>query len=126
MATVEEIKQEIVDYLNEAHKDDRYRETYTLDNFTGAFWQWVEDLTWRNTEIELKSGTAKTVKFIDAGEGDYSAAILLVFDVNGQLFRVDGQYESWAGAEWEANDMYEVVPTPVQVIEYLRKDSNGI
>lgn len=118
MATVEEIKQDIVDYLNKEH--GKY-DTFSVDNFQSGFYQFVEDLTWRNAEIELKSGTAKTVKFIDAGEGDYSADTLLVFDVNGQLFRVDGHYESWAGGEWEANDLHEVEAVQVMVTDYQRK-----
>lgn len=119
MATVEEIKQDIVDYLNKEH-DSKYG-FYTVEAFPSAFYQWVEDLTWRSAEIELKSGTAKSIEFIDAGEGDYSADTRLVFSVNGQIFRVDGHYESWAGNEWEANDMYEAVPVPVMVTEFQRK-----
>lgn len=119
MATVEEIKQEIVDYLNTEHGSDYG--TYSVESFESAFYQWVEDLTWRNAELELKSGTAKTVKYIGAGEGDYSADTLLVFDVNGQLFRVDGHYESWAGSEWEANDMFEAEAVQVMVTDYQRK-----
>lgn len=121
MATAEEIKQDIVDYLNATYKGKLYHGVYTVDQFTEAFWQFTEDLTWRNAEIELKSGTAKTVEFQDAGEGDYSAEIFLIFEVNGQLFRVVGQYESWAGSEWEANDLHEVEPVQVYVTQYQRK-----
>lgn len=119
MATAEEIKQEIVDYLNAEHGSEYG--TCSVGSFDSAFYQFVEDLTWRDAELELASGTAKSVKFIDAGEGDYSADTLLVFSVNGQLFRVDGHYESWAGCEWEANDLHEVEPVQVYVTDYQRK-----
>lgn len=119
MATTEEIKQEIVDYLNKAH-DPKYG-TYGIEHFPSAFYQFVEDIGWRHAELELSSGTTKVIEFIDAGEGDYSADTRLVFSVNGQLFRVDGHYESWAGNEWEANDMYECAPVQVLVTEYQRK-----
>ena len=124
MATVEEIKHEIVDYLNIAH-GGKYG-FYTVDQFPTAFYQFVEDIGWRRAELELKSGTAKVVEFNGAGEGDYSAGINLIFEVNGQLFQVTGQYESWSGAEWEANDLHEVEPVQVLVTQYQRKDLNGI
>lgn len=119
MATVDEIKQDIVDYLNTAH-DPKYG-TYNIEEFPSAFYQFVEDIGWRQAELELKSGTAKVVEFVDAGEGDYSADTLLIFEVNGQYFRVDGHYESWAGGEWEANDLHEVEPVQVLVTQYQRK-----
>jgi hypothetical protein len=118
MATVEEIKQEIVDYLNKEHTG--YGE-FTFDSFESSFYQFVEDIGWAKKEPELKSGTVKIVKFIDAGEGDYSADTLLVFSVGEQLFRVDGHYESWAGGEWEANAMFEAEPVQVMVTDYQRK-----
>lgn len=119
MATAEDIKQDIVDFLNEKH-GGKYG-VYTLDEFTSAFYQFVEDFGWGQAEIELASGTAKVVEFEDAGEGDYSADTHLIFSVNGQIFRVDGHYESWAGTEWESNDLYEATPVPVLVTEYQRK-----
>lgn len=120
MATVEEIKQDIVDYLNTVHDTAKYG-VYTIDEFPSAFYQFVEDIGWRRAELELKSGTAKVVEFINAGEGDYSADTLLIFEVNGQFFRVDGHYESWAGNEWESNDLHEVEPVQVLVTQYQRK-----
>lgn len=119
MATAEEIKQDIVDYLNNVH-GGKYG-FYNVGDFPSAFYQFVEDIGWRQAELELKSGTAKVIEFIDAGEGDYSADTLLIFEVNGQIFRVNGHYESWAGNEWEANDLYEVEPVQVLVTQYQRK-----
>lgn len=123
MATAAQIKQEIVDYLNVAHAK---WDTFSIDSFPSAFYQFVEDIGWRRAEIELASGTAKVIDYEDAGEGDYSAAIVLIFEVNGQFFRVEGRYESWAGSEWEANDLHEVEPVQVMVTQYQRKDANGI
>jgi hypothetical protein len=121
VATVEELMQDIIDWVN-----TNQGSTYGHASFSSAFYDFIEDLTWRDAEIELRSGTAKVVEFIDAGEGDYSADTRLVFSVNEQLFRVDGHYESWAGSEWNSDDIYEVSPVPVVVIEYQRKDLNGI
>lgn len=116
MATAEDIKQDIIDYVNAEHDS-----TYGPDSFSSVFYYFIEDLTWRDAELELKSGTAKVVEFIDAGEGDYSADTRLVFSVGEQIFRVDGHYESWAGNDWEADDLYEVAPVQVYVTEYQRK-----
>lgn len=114
MATVEEIKQEIIDYVNEKHG-------YNESKITHVFYEFIEDIGWAKGEVALASGTAKTVEFIDAGEGDYSADTMLVFSVNDQLFRVDGHYESWAGNEWESEQMYEAEPVQIMVTEYQRK-----
>ena len=119
MATTAEIKQEIVDHLNKVH-GGKYG-YYSVEEFPTAFYQFVEDIGWRQAELELASGTAKVIEFLDAGEGDYSADTRLIFSVNDQIFRVDGHYESWAGNEWEANDMYEATPVQVLVVEYQRK-----
>ena len=116
MATAEEIKQDIIDWVN---KDQGA--TYGPDSFASVFYDFIEEIAWKNAVLELRSGPAKVVEFKDAGEGDYSAATLLILSVGGQLFRVDGQYESWAGTEWEANDLYEVEPVPVLVTQYQRK-----
>lgn len=116
MATAAEIKQEIIDWVNQKNGS-----TYGPDSFASVFYDFHEEIDWRDTEIELPSGTVKKVEGEDAGEGDYSADIYIVFSVNGQLFRVDGHYESWAGSEWEANDMYECAPVQVLVTQYQRK-----
>ena len=119
MATAEEIKQEIVDYLNES-LGTKWG-VRTVEKINEDFYEFVEAITWRNAEIELKSGTAKSIDFKDAGEGDYSADTHLIFSVGSQIFRVDGHYESWAGGEWEAQDLHEVEPVQVLVTQYQRK-----
>jgi hypothetical protein len=116
LATVEQIKQEIIDWVNQ--KDGS---TYGPDEITRVFYDFFDTLNWRSTEIELPSGTVKLVEAEDAGEGDYSADIYVVFSVNGQYFRVDGHYESWAGSEWDANDLYECAPVQVLVTQFQRK-----
>jgi hypothetical protein len=116
LASAAEIKQEIINWANQ--KDGS---SYGPDAITSVFYDFVYQLNWRSTEIELPSGTVKIVELQDAGEGDYSAAIYIVFSINDQLFRVDGQYESWSGSEWEANDMYECAPVQVLVTQYQRK-----
>lgn len=119
MLTVDQVKLEIVDYLNKSHHA-KY-DTFELKRFGSAFYSFLEDIGYSREGLEFASGTAKVVEYIDAGEGDYSAETRLVFSLNGQLFRVDGRYESWDGSEWEADAMYEVEPVPVIVTQYQRK-----
>jgi hypothetical protein len=117
MATVEEIKQDIVDWYN-AEYGDRYGKD---DSFPSVFYEFLDAVGHSGKKPVFPSGPVRVVELQDAGEGDYSADTHFVFSVGEQLFRIDGHYESWAGGEWEAEQMYEAEPVQVMVTQYQRK-----
>lgn len=115
MATAEVIQQEIIDWYNQ-----EYNDKMDSRQFGRVVSEFVEAIEWRSKEITLPSGVSKLVEMHGGGEGD-GEAMWAVFEVNGQLFRVDGTYASWVGPDWDYAEVYEVEATPVQVIEYKRK-----
>jgi hypothetical protein len=107
MATVDQIKQEIIDYYEEPSQPKRK----SSRSFADAFEDFEKTLEWRRTEITLPSGIAKLVDL---------SKIYVVFSVGSQLFRVNASVDD--GHKWEADDMYEVTSQRVDVIEYHKKD----
>lgn len=112
MATAEEIKADILEWQNSG----QYGPETSLSIATTEF---LEALDWRNSEITLPSGLlAKGVERSRLHEND---EVWQVFDVNGQLFQVDGNYSSWSGIDWEEDSIHEVEAVQVMVTQYKRK-----
>ena len=103
MATVEEIKQDILDWNNSEE-----------DTLLQAFDKFVALISWRRAEVLLSSGFAKLVGM---------AADYVVFSVGEQTFRVDriipddNEYH-----EWGIDDLTEVEVVNTTVVEYQPKN----
>lgn len=125
MATAEEISQQIIDHVVSSLGDNTfYGKDHYANSFGNCFGEFVDGLSWRNAEITLPAGVATLAQ--DVGGEDEGSHRHAVIEVNGQYFRADGSYTSWDGDDWDYATLYEVEPVNVTVIEYKRKDSNGI
>jgi hypothetical protein len=128
MATVEQIKQEILDYFNsevrkhnEKPAEERYHyEMEEAEDFDQAFGGiddvGVYDELSYEDGVELPSGRAKSVK--KWGDGDYG--VTLVFSVGEQFFKITGSYSSWDGHDWYGK-LVEVFPKEEVKIRYYEK-----
>jgi hypothetical protein len=111
MTTIDQLKQEIIDWASDHDNID-------VPDFTEAFSEFIAILSWRRAEIHLPSGVASLVeRFGGQGLGDDARA---VFTVNDQYFRVDGEWDD--GFHWDADDIYEATPVNVTVVEYHEKE----
>lgn len=127
MATVAQIKQEILDYFNaevrtynEKDSADRYGyELEEAEDFDQAF-RGLDDEGFYDQMygdgIELPSGRAKQVK--EWGDGDYG--VTAIFSVGDQFFKITGSYSSWDGYEWYGK-LVEVFPREVTKTRYFEK-----
>lgn len=93
--------------------------------------QWPSRPDWFGIESEFKQSQAVIidddpyiVQVVDsefAGEGDYNAAVYVVFQVRNayedKAFRIAGWYQSYEGTDWDTN-LYEVKPREVKVTKW--------
>lgn len=114
MATIDQVRQEILDLYN-GERTARF----VTEQFSRAWKDFYDTISWRSAEIILPSGTAKIVEeFGGEGEGERR---WVVFSVNDSLFRVEGSYTSWDGTDWSYSDLEEVEAVQVTVTEYRTK-----
>jgi hypothetical protein len=122
MATVEQIKQEIIDFHNaeirkfNSDSDYEYDEAETFEDAFQGGWDtdgFYEDLY---SGVDLPSGHAKKVK--EWNDGDYG--VTAIFSVGEQFFKINGSYSSWDGYEWYGK-LVEVFPKEETKIRYYEK-----
>lgn len=116
--TVATLKQEIIDWFI---SDYEYKEDYVEEGeevYFDAAWEPFQDEIYGNGTVDLPSGTAKTLeRFGGEGKGD---TYWVVFQVGDKIYRMDGYYSSWEGANWDSAEPYEVKPKEVTVIKYVK------
>lgn len=108
MATVEEIKQDILDWYADPEEP-----------LIAAFDSLINIISWRRGEVTLPSGISKLAALTDTS---------VVFYVGEQLFRADRDpSEEKDGYElihdWKIDDLREVESVNITVVDYQDKDS---
>jgi hypothetical protein len=124
MATVAQVKQELLDFYNKEVRDwneehsTRYGEADEAETFESALTGYDIDglYTYLDDGVDIPSGRAKKVK--EWGDGDYG--VTAVFSVGDQFFKLTGSYSSWDGYDWYG-DMVEVFPKEEVKIRYYEK-----
>lgn len=106
------VEQEIIDWYNSFEDaDDK------ADYFYEA-WSEFQDFIYGGS-AELPSGLTATEleRFGGEGKGDQ---YWVVFQIGDKIYRVDGYYSSWEGANWDSAEPYEVKPVEVTVVKYKK------
>lgn len=116
MVTTDQVKQDVIDWVNARYAEDGYSSTFS--DFSEAWPEFRDYLG--NKGFELASGTVKlSDEYVGVGEGEN---LWVVFSVGDQFFKVVGYYSSWDGEDWDGADVEEVEPHEVVVIQYRTKE----
>lgn len=122
-ATAGQIQSELTEIFKEYAVSTGYYAEEELEYYdfgSGLFGAYEE----AGEPFETTFGPVTVVEDIGGGEGDGETRFV-VFQLDNtdgytQFFRADGYYASWDGSNWDDSDLYEVVPQPVQKVEYVR------
>lgn len=101
--------------------EDEYADDYDGESL---IWDWLEEATWNDHEVETSVGNIKRVESVGGeGQGDHQHLVIQTI-ATGQYFRVDGWYTSYDGGEYDG-DLYEVQKVERLVTFYEKENHNA-